>query len=307
MSDLGPFLLNALEQAGALIDSPRFGVYDVLLPEEITRRWQVPTFQRLAMGPEPPAGDAGTEDLSYVWYGHPLVEKLIDEVRAEPACTQGFVRDVRTDKRGLLALARQALSFPNARLSEVPRHAEVVALCHYVRFNFKAALITDEKQEQLVSVVMDVQAGYAVPELAGPDWPAPIEDEPPVDNHLPAVVRWLPGQAPLSLPVLEGLLERATRAALDALGAPLKALERRAARFLELDRARLNEYYDDMVRDLDRRLRRAGEASEDQSQRRTSLEDKLAATELEREAKLADVEAKYRPRVELELINLQFI
>jgi hypothetical protein len=307
MSDLASFVLNALKEAGALVDSPRYGVYDVVLPDELSRRWQVPAFQRLSVGAEPPVGDAGEEDLTAIWYGHPLVERLIEQVRAEPACVQGFVHGVRTDKRGLLALARQALSFPNARLSEVPRQGEVVAQCHYVRFNFKAALITDEKQEHLVSLVMDVQSGYAVPELGKLEGLAHVQDEAPADRHLPAAVRWLPGHPPRSLAVLEGLLERAIRAALSELEAPLNALERRAARFLELDRARLNEYYDDMVHDLERRLRRAGEGPEDQSQRRTSLQDKLAATESEREAKLADVEAKYRPRLELELINLQFI
>ncbi len=58
-------------------------------------------------------------------YGHPLVETLVEEVRAEPGCTQAFVNNVRTDKRGLLSLARQALAFPNARLSDVPRAGRV--------------------------------------------------------------------------------------------------------------------------------------------------------------------------------------
>ncbi len=167
--------------------------------------------------------------------------------------------------------------------------------------------ITDEKREQLVSVVMDVQAGFAVPELAQIERLARLEDKPSPDSHLPASVRWLPGHAPQSSPVLHGLLERATDAALRELATPLEAMCRRAARYLELDRARLNEYYDDIARDLKRRIDRAGDALQDQSQRRTALEDKLAATRAEREDKLADVEAKYRPRVDLELINLQFI
>jgi len=91
-------------------------------------------------------------------------------------------------------------------------------------------------------------------------------------------------------------------AALDELAVPLETLRRRAARYLELDRARLTEYYDDIARDLQRRIERASDDA-----RRASLEDKLAAAQAEREAKLADVEAKYRLRVELELINLQVI
>lgn len=84
-------------------------------------------------------------------------------------------------------------------------------------------------------------------------------------------------------------------------------LRRRAVRYLELDRARLQEYYDAISRDLKRRLDRTGDVPQDRAQRRASLEDKLIATQAEREAKLADVEAKYHPRVQLELINLQFV
>jgi hypothetical protein len=306
MSELVDFVLNALRQAGALVDPPAFDRYDVLLPEEVARRWQVPTYQRLTFAETPPAG-GDMEPVTAIGYGHPLLETLVEEIRAEPAPMEVFVNNVRTDKRGLFSLARQALAFPNARLSEVPRQSVVVATCHLARFSFKAALITDEKWEQLVSVVMDVQAGFAVPELAQLERLVHLEDEPAPGGHLPAPVRWLPGQAPQSRLVLDRLLERAVDAAMQELAAPLEALRRRAARYLELDRARLQEYYSDISRDLKRRLDRAGDLPQDGAQRRASLEDKLAATQAEREAKLADVEAKYRPRVELELINLQFI
>jgi len=137
-------------------------------------------------------------------------------------------------------------------------------------------------------------------------------------EHLPVMPAvWLPGEDPLSRLALEGLLERAKCAALDELAEPLDGLQRRAARFLELDRARLEQYYDDMQQDLKRRLERADDdpsttLRRDSGQgsgqsRRKALEDKLVAVQTEREAKLADAEAKYRLRVELELINLLIV
>ena len=236
MSELTDFVLNALRQAGGLVDPPAFDRYDVLLPDEVARRWQVPVYQRLAFA-EAPQADNDREPVTAIGYGHPLLETLVEEIRAEPACMQVFINSLRTDKRGLFSLACQALAFPNARLSEAPRQGEVVAVCHYARFNFKAALITDEKWEQLVSVVMDVQAGFAVPELARLEQLVQLEDEPAPGRHLPAPVRWLPGQAPLSRLVLDTLLERAIDAALRELAAPLGALRRRAVRYLELDRS----------------------------------------------------------------------
>jgi hypothetical protein len=302
MSELADFVLNAFRQTDGIVEPPAYGVYEVLLPEAVARRWAVPAYQRLAFADEPPPEIADVEDVAVVGYGHPLVDTLMDELRVEPACMRAYVNDVRLDKPGLLTLVHEALAFPNARLSAVPRKGEAAALSHYVRFNFGAALITDEKRERLVSVVMDAQAGFAAPELAHVERLVRLEEKPAFEHLPPAPVRWLPGSLVLSQPVLDGLLERATRAALAELAAPLETLRRRAARYLELDRARLTEYYDDIARDLRRRIERSSDDA-----RRASLEDKLAAAQSEREAKLADVEAKYRLRVELELINLQVI
>jgi len=303
MSELADFVLGAFRQAGGIVEPPAYGIYEVLLPEDVARRWGIPAYQRVAFADEAPAETSdGGQDVVIVGYGHPLVETLMEQMRARPACALVYVHDLRPDKHGLLELARQVLVFPNGHLSEVQKQGEAIALCHDVRFNFKAALITDEKRERLVSVVMDAQAGFAVPELAHIEQLARISEEPSFEHLAAAPVRWLPGNDVLSGPVLEGLLERATRAALDGLAAPLEALQRRAARHLELDRARLAEYYEDITRDLQRRADRASDDA-----RRAALEDKLAAAQAERVAKLADVEAKYRLRVELELINLQVI
>ena len=70
---------------------------------------------------------------------------------------------------------------------------------------------------------------------------------------------------------------------------------------MELDRARLKDYYDDLSRDTMRRLQKA------EDDRRSALEAKLAAIEGERVSKLADVEQKYHLRIQLELINLAII
>ena len=78
-------------------------------------------------------------------------------------------------------------------------------------------------------------------------------------------------------------------------------LQKRLQRFLELDRARLNDYYDDLEKDTSRRLQKA------EDERRPVLEAKLTAIEGERKSKLADVEQKYHLLIQLELVNLAMI
>ena len=293
MTELADFVLNYCRHAGALVEPSADGVYDVLLPDDLTAQWRVPTLQRFAF-----EEGSFSADVTRLGYGHPLVEQMAESARSEPLCGRLYVNQVRLDKHGLADLARAALAFPNARLVEAPRQTESRAMSHYVRFNFKAALITDEKREQLVSVMMDAQAGHAVKELARIEEIAPLEAEPAFKNLSPAPMRWSKEAKPLSRTALDELLERATRAALDELAPAIESLQRHAARYLDLDRARLEEYYDQIERDLQHRAERAAE------DKRAAAESKLAAARFERQAKLADVEAKYKLRVELALVNL---
>ena len=297
MSELGDFILNYCRRAGALIEPAAGGVYDVLLPDALAEQWRMPALQRFAF--EDAAPSAGATHLSY---GHPLVEQMAGAAQSEPLCALLHINQIRLEKHGLVDLAREAVALPNARLVEAPRQTEARVTSHYVRFNFKAALITDEKREQLVSVTMDAQAGHAVKEVARVEEAVPLEAETAFKNLSLAPPRWHEDKNPLARAVLQGLLERATRAALDDLSPVIDSLQRHAARYLELDRARLGEYYDQIERDL---RRRAGRATDDG--KRAALEGKLAAAGAERKAKLADVEAKYKLRAELELVNLLVI
>ena len=298
MAELADFVLNYCRRAGALVEPSPDGIYDVLLPDALAARWRVPVLQRFAFEEI----EQAAPDVTPLGYGHPLVEQMAEAARSEPLCARLYVNQVRLDKHGLVDLARAAMAFPNARLVEAPRQTEGRVMSHYVRFNFKAALISDEKHEQLASVMMDAQAGHAVEDLAHIEELVPLEAEPAFKNLLPAPMRWRQESDPLLRAALQELLERAKSAALDELASAIESLQRHAARYLELDRARLEEYYSQIERDLARRAERA--ADED---KRASVENKIAAARAERQAKLADVEAKYQLRAELTLLNLLVI
>jgi hypothetical protein len=81
----------------------------------------------------------------------------------------------------------------------------------------------------------------------------------------------------------------------------LAQLQKRSRHFHELDQARLNEYYDEIERDLKQRLSTA------LPDRRVSLEEKLAAITAERMAKLADAAERYQLSLNLTLLNVMVI
>ena len=306
-TSLQNLILGYCQQVGGLVEPPAYGIHEVLLPEDVASRWGIDAHQKFLFAGESKPWDEGNtaqqgNQVTLLHYGHPLVETVVEELRRQPANGRFFINNVRLEKPGLFTVIEKAMGLPNAKLFAVPGASDRRRLYLYVRFNFKASLVADEKRELLLPVCMHLQGGYAV------KWDE-IERVAVLDidnqfRHLdPAEPVWLSRSAanPLSEEVLRPLLERARRAASSELGGTLQTMEKRLQRYLELDRARLQQYYDELKNDAVRRLQKAEE------DRRPALEAKIAAIETERQAKLADVEQKYRLRVELELINIAVI
>ncbi len=300
--DLDRFVLDFLEQQGSLVAPPAFGVYEVLMPEELAAHLGVDEFQHLRFG----TGDrpAETEPVLDLGVNHPLVETIAEQVATEPANAVVYINKVRLEKRGLVELARKTLGFPNARLDFVPKTQEQGELHHYLRLNFKVTIVGEEKQEELASVVMDVQAGHAVSDPALLHQLSIYDNEPGYEGFPVAAPRWIGAGAALAADTLHALLPRAELALRAGMTERLAGLAARIQHHLDLDLARIEEYYDDLANDLRRRKARLDAAD---IARRQDIDAKLAILETERGTKAADVRGRYGLRVELELVNTLII
>lgn len=295
-TSLQDLVVGYARQVGGLVEGPAYGVYEILLPESAAARWGVDPYLRLSFGLQ-----AAGEGIKHLYYGHPLVDAIVSDLRQQPTNTRLFINPTRIEKPGLSELLEKTLVFPNARTAA--KGVQRTRLYHYICFNFKASLISDEKRELILPLWMHLQGGYRVQgnEVMSQ---APLDVENEFPNQDPALPTWRAlkqGESPLSPEILTALLERACTAILDEINPTLEAIQRRSQHFLELDKARLEGYYNDLRRDLEKRLVKA------EVDRRPSLESKLAVLQAERQAKLADVEQKYHMRVDLELINLAII
>ena len=277
-----------------MVEPPAYGAYEVLLPDEAAARLGISAHQKFVF-------DAARQQdgVTFLHYGHALIETIVEELRGQSANGQFFINNVRPDKPGFASEIEKAFSLPNAKIFFLPAGKETIRQHHYVRFNFKVSLVADEKRELVLPVWMDLQNGYPVDgaeiERLG------ILDEENQFLQVPAALAFWNSEPALSPKTLSALLERACRAVPHELGETLSNLQKRLARFLELDRARLNNYYAGLLKDAQRRLQKADQ------ERRSALEAKIRVIEAERESKLLDVEQKYHLRIQLELVNLAII
>ncbi len=293
--DLARFVVGYLEHEGSIVAPPAYGVHEALLPDGLAAQLHVEPYLPLAFEAyENP-------DAVPLSVGHPLVEAIAGQLVQVPGHAQVFINHLRLDKKGLFDVAAKTISLPNARLSPARGASEQTTLHHYMQLNFKAIFLSDEKQEQIISVVFDVQGGYAVHEAALRERLVSTETESAFPHLEVARPRWLGTDDPLSPVTLQALLPRAQAAAAAVLQDRLVAMQARTQRLLELDAARIDDYYDSLQRDLQQRLARSETADEE---RRRNIVSKIEALRTERQAKLADVQARHQLRVELELINV---
>jgi len=302
-NELETFVLRFLESHGALLDRPAYGLVDVVLPDEVSQRLGVDGYLRLTFNEEVAAAHSKATHLTY---GHSLVDQITEAAREAGHVVHWYINPVRLEKPDLFQVIPKQMGLANGRLQSEKEAKPQPQLHHYLRFNFKAAFVSDEKQEELVSILMDVNSGQPAWELDEAWGRVFLERE----SHLPDVpqapLAWRAegstDASPLSEESLRLLQERAAQAVARKAAPTLQALQKRTARRLELDLARLQTFYDDTEADLRRRLAR----TEDEGRRR-SLEEKLAFAQADREHKLADARAKYRLRLVLDLINVALI
>lgn len=297
MSELESFVLGYLEALGGLTEPAGHGVYEVLLPESVAQTWGRPAYQTIAFR------DVGRPDVIRLGYNHPWVEQMAAEVRQQPALARLYLQQARLDKSGLDELAAKHWAVVNGRVLPQKRATLARMRATYLRFNFKATIISDEKEEHLVAVLMNASTGYRVEEAQHIEAQANATEPDLLLLSLPDLpLHWRPEvQDPLSLPALEGLLDRAQTATQAILQDKLTALRKRLHRFRTQDEERLTDYYDGLKRDLQQRLRNAA------PERQTGLEEKIRAVELERAHKMADLDERYTVRIVLTLLNVLVI
>src|SRR3990172_5128520 len=263
-TSLEQLVLGYCRQVGALVEPPAYGVYEILLPDQTAARWGISPHQRVIF-------DAANnrDGVIFLHYGHALIETIVEELRGQSANGQFFINNVKPDKPGFTFEIEKAFSLPNAKIFFIPAEKEKIRHHHYVRFNFKVSLVADKKRELVLPVWMDLQNGYPVNgaeiERFG------ILDEDNQFLHVPSAPAFWNNEPALSPKTLSALLERARQAVPQELGETLSNLQKRLARFLELDRARLNDYYADLLKDAKRRLQKSDVSTGSTTERRSAL------------------------------------
>jgi len=280
MEGLMSFLTLVLESNDVLVERKDGGRIEALLPRDIATSLGIREYQTFCFDSQ----EAHSDDL-VVTYDSDLIDRLSVLLERKGQLSQiilpgAFIRRDRAEES-----LRKRLVLNNAVYRIKDFEEKRVA---YRVFNLKYTAISDEKREDIITIIIN-EATLSFPEeMLEVIGPYLREGQEPNESI----------QIPSSRPI-EEVYRMALRVLRRKIGEELSDFERSMNRRLKKDILRLEDYYETIKEEIRQKIAKKNL----EGKHRKAEESRLKATEVELERRIKDQIEKYSVKVESKLIN----
>jgi hypothetical protein len=275
---LESFLRDYADISGGLWDEVEPQVYDLILP-------QGTDVVRVAFDPEALAEHPGAQLASY---GTPLVDRLLADAVTRGRNAELFLvgLNVAPQAQDLAGRAARALTLPEGSTLRIGRARAL----HFPQavFWFEATFLSDQKEQELLPVAIDLHYGRQVRHL-----------ERLLDRTHLAQEPWTP-LPEARHPGLEATYPIARDRVVRTLAALANTRARELGDRLGRQVARMRRYYGDLAAEVDEQAERARHRGEDLAK----FASRREALQREEQLRVGELRQKSMLKVHLRLINL---
>jgi hypothetical protein len=285
MSTLESFLRDYAEVTGGMWDEVEPQVYDLMLPSGSESTGE-PEMVRLVFDPEAIPEHPGAQLASY---GTPLIDRLLADAVNRGRHLELSLVGLNLAPQGVEERLRRAVTLPQGFSLKVERSRAL----HFPQavFWFEATFVSDQKEQDLLTVAVDVHYGRQVRHLDELLDHARLADRP--WTPLPEVHH--PGLA-TAYPIARDRVVRTVSALANTYH---RELHQRLDRQLE----RIGRYYHDLRAEVEEQKRRAKNREEDTAR----FDERLEGLNREEHLRTSELKRKSQLRVHLRLLNLLVI
>ena len=273
------FVVAAIEALGGAVEKRTDGLYTALWPAEGSAE-----LETCLLASDPEVIDE-EPDAELVTFASPILERIVQLATASGRVARAFLN--ATPSISPATPERLARSYRFLEASWTADGGRAWWLPAGL-FLFRARYLSDSREEDLVEVSVNLADGRILRRLADAIERYGLSPEPPeawpMLAELPAVRAYAVAHAELE------------RKLLSPLGRRRRELESRLAR----ESGRAAAYYDELIREL--REQEQSLPADDPG--RAPLDSKLRAIRLEREGRLAELQAKYKLEAEVALLSV---
>jgi hypothetical protein len=282
-SPLEVFLRDYAEVTGGMWDEVEPQVYDLMLPGQGAGE---PEMIRLVFDPEAIPEHPGAQLASY---GTPLVDRLLADAVNRGRHIELYRVGLNLASQGVDDRLRRAVTLPAGFRLKLERARPL----HFPQavFWFEATFVSDQKEQDLLTVAIDVHYGRQVRHL-----------EPLLDQLHLAEKPWTP-LAEVRHPGLATAYPLARDRVVRTLSAMANTYHRELHERLDRQLERITRYYTDLRAEVEEQARRARNRDEDTAR----FDARLEALEREEQLRAAELRRKSQLQVHLRLLNLLVI
>lgn len=286
---LEEFVRDYVETIGGVWDEIEPQVYDLLVPSnEPLNKLDIDkqTVLRIAFDPEAIPEHPGSQ---LAGFGTPLIDGMLADAVRRGRYARFYVLGLNLAPHDLAGRVRRSLSL--GRNSEF--RLERVRALHFPQalFWFQGVFVSDQKEQEILSVAIDLHFGRQVRHLEKLLEQSRLADRPAM--FLPEARRL---SASAAYPIARAEVLR-------SLAAMAHGRDRELRERLERQAARMTRYYADLRKELDEQEGRGKDSDEAKARRAGRRE----AVEREERLRIAELRQKNSLRVQLRLLNLVLI
>lgn len=269
------FVIRTLESFGALVEQKEYALAEVLVPDVLAQRFNGKNMLLLAFDYEVAQENESSE---FVTFGSYILDEVTHLALSKGRTMECFIPVERLEVPSKIEeLVQEAVYFVKCRPPQV-KNQYIMEHCYY-RFNFHCAYQCDEKQEEILPVLVDMNTGR--------------QDE-EVQQLLLEIERGLPLQKrQYVLPMVPMIADKdaytlACAAAKPRIAESMEKVNRSIAVLQNQEMSKVTRFYKNTIDDLERRLSRSQDIN-----RMERLKKQIDAAKADEKRRILDVKEKY--------------
>jgi len=281
------FVVKSLESVGTLIEFPEYNYAEVLIPDEFVGHFDGKSYFELAFDFDV---SRQHKDSEFVTYGSYFLDKVIELASQRGLACKRHILGENVEIRNLPPKITSKIAFRNCRATF---QANVPVIYHYVLFDFKVSYISDEREDRIIRLLVNLNTGHIDNRMLGAIESVIFTDSPHTNYTVERMCS------------IDDAYRVATNALEEQIQPAIHEINKKTEARLANEKKRIMEYYDQIDNELN--LKREKLVAGGKEEGVSVIDDKLRLSKIERQRRLNEIDEKSALKVSIILFNATLI
>jgi len=281
------FVTKCLESVGTLVEFTAYNYAEVLIPDEFINHFDGENYYKLAFDFDVARRH---EEAEFVTYGSYFLDKVIDLANQRGLTCKRHIIDETIELRNLPQKIASKVTFRNQRMNFV---ANSPVLYHYLLFSFKVSYVSDEREDQIIKLLVNLNTGHVDNRMLESIGSAFFTDNPHTNYGAE------------NMQSVDYAYKVATEALEEQIQHRIHEIQNKIKIRLIGEKNRITEYYDQIDNELKLKFEKLNERENKEGI--NTINDKLRLSMIERQRRLKEIEEKNALNAYITLFNATLI